>query len=74
MDPKIWVIDDDSSIRFVFDRALEVNRISHRLFEDGQSALNALESEIPDVIVSDIKMPGVDGLTLIQKVLSPKAF
>ena len=68
MDPKIWVIDDDSSIRFVFDRALEVNRISHRLFEDGQSALNALESEIPDVIVSDIKMPGVDGLTLIQKV------
>ncbi len=68
MDPKIWVIDDDSSIRFVFDRALEVNGIRHTLFEDGETALNALQKESPDVIVSDIKMPGVDGLTLIQKV------
>lgn len=68
MDPKIWVIDDDTSIRFVFDKALDVNHISHRVFEEGESALEALKSEIPDVIVSDIKMPGIDGLSLIKKV------
>lgn len=68
MDPMIWVIDDDSSIRFVFDKALDVNNITHRLFEDGESALEALKTEIPDVIVSDIRMPGIDGLSLIQKV------
>lgn len=68
MDPMIWVIDDDASIRFVFDKALDVNSISHRLFETGDAALEALKTEIPDVIVSDINMPGVDGLSLIQKV------
>lgn len=68
MDPLIWVIDDDKSIRFVFDRALAVNNINHRLFENGNDALEALKTEIPDVIVSDIKMPGLNGLTLINKV------
>ena len=68
MDPLIWVIDDDSSIRFVFDRALEVNSIKHQLFADGESALAALETTVPDVIVSDIKMPGIDGISLIDRV------
>ena len=68
MDPMIWVIDDDASIRFVFDKALDVNSISHRLFQNGEEALEALKKEIPDVIVSDINMPGVDGISLIQKV------
>lgn len=67
MDPMIWVIDDDESIRFVFDKALDVNHISHKLFKDGESALQALEQQRPDVIVSDINMPGIDGLSLIQK-------
>ena len=64
----IWVIDDDASIRFVFDKALDVNSISHRLFETGDEALAYLKTEIPDVIVSDINMPGTDGLSLIKKV------
>lgn len=68
MDPLIWVIDDDDSIRFVFDRALNVNNINHRVFNNGNAALEALKTEIPDVIVSDIKMPGIDGLSLIKKV------
>lgn len=64
----IWVIDDDASIRFVFDKALDVNNITHRLFENGEAALTALKQEVPDVIVSDIRMPGIDGLSLIKAV------
>lgn len=68
MNPMIWVIDDDASIRFVFDKALEVNNIGHRLFENGDEALEALKQEVPDVIVSDIRMPGISGLNLIKTV------
>ncbi len=68
MNPMIWIIDDDASIRFVFDKALDVNSIQHRLFENGEAALEALKQEIPDVIVSDIRMPGISGLALIKKV------
>ncbi|MDY6321737.1 MAG: sigma 54-interacting transcriptional regulator [Succinivibrio sp.] len=68
MNPMIWIIDDDASIRFVFDKALDVNSIRHRLFETGDAALAALEHEVPDVIVSDIRMPGIDGLSLIRAV------
>lgn len=68
MNPMIWVIDDDASIRFVFDKALDANSITHRLFETGEAALTALESETPDVIVSDIRMPGINGLDLVKKV------
>ena len=68
MDPMIWIIDDDASIRFVFDRGLEFQHITHRLFENGEAALSALQKEIPDVIVSDIRMPGISGLDLIKAV------
>ncbi len=68
MNPMIWIIDDDASIRFVFDKALDVNSIKHRLFENGEAALEAMKQEIPDVIVSDIRMPGISGLELIKSV------
>ncbi len=68
MNPMIWVIDDDASIRFVFDKALDVASINHRLFENAEAALEAIKKETPDVIVSDIKMPGIDGLELIKAV------
>ena len=68
MDPMIWVVDDDNSIRFVFEKALTVNRISFRIFESGDAALEAIKEEHPDVIISDIRMPGTDGLQLIKEV------
>ena len=39
----IWVIDDDASIRFVFDKALDVNSINHRLFENAEAALETMK-------------------------------
>lgn len=68
MNPMIWVIDDDTSIRFVFDKALDANKITHRLFENAEAALDAIKKETPDVIISDIRMPGIDGLTLIKRI------
>ncbi|MBQ2382310.1 MAG: nitrogen regulation protein NR(I) [Succinivibrio sp.] len=68
MNPMIWVIDDDTSIRFVFDKALDANKITHRLFENAEAALDAIQKETPDVIISDIRMPGIDGLTLIKRI------
>jgi two-component system nitrogen regulation response regulator GlnG len=63
----VWVIDDDRSIRWVFEKALTRENIPFRTFESAREALWALESEAPQVIVSDIRMPGESGLELLQK-------
>jgi len=63
----VWIIDDDRSIRWVFEKALTRENISFRTFESAHAALAALETEAPQVIVSDIRMPGESGLTLLQQ-------
>ena len=64
----VWIVDDDRSIRWVFEKALEREGIAYRTFSTAQEALKALESETPRVVVSDIRMPGESGLVLLQKV------
>jgi two-component system nitrogen regulation response regulator GlnG len=64
--PTIWVVDDERSIRWVLDKALSKEGFLVRCFEDGQSLLAHLGNEEPDAIVSDIRMPGMDGLDLLQ--------
>ncbi len=64
----VWVVDDDKSIRWVFEKALEREHIAYRTFASAQEALDALDSETPQVVVSDIRMPGESGLILLQKV------
>jgi two-component system nitrogen regulation response regulator GlnG len=63
----VWIIDDDRSIRWVFEKALTRENILFKTFESAQQALAALESETPQVIVSDIRMPGESGLELLQR-------
>ena len=64
----VWVIDDDRSIRWVFEKALAREGIPHRTFAAAQEALDALEQGAPQVLVSDIRMPGGSGLGLLQEV------
>ena len=62
----IWVVDDDSSIRWVLERTLINAGMKCETFADADSVLAALERSVPDVLVSDIKMPGTDGLALLK--------
>ena len=62
----VWIVDDDRSIRWVFEKALAREGIDFKVFASGQEALAALESDTPQVVVSDIRMPGSSGLELLQ--------
>jgi two-component system nitrogen regulation response regulator GlnG len=64
----VWVIDDDRSIRWVFEKALTREGIPFKTFGLAQDALAALESDTPQVLVSDIRMPGTSGLEVLQNV------
>lgn len=66
--PKVWVIDDDRSIRWVLERALGKAEMEVTCFSNGVGIMEALERERPDVILSDVRMPGVDGLDLLRQV------
>ena len=67
---QVWVIDDDSSIRWVLEKALQKAGMTVVSFKSGSSALEALAQEEPAVIVSDIRMPGIDGLELLERINS----
>jgi two-component system nitrogen regulation response regulator GlnG len=65
---KVWIIDDDRSIRWVLEKALMQEGLTATVFEDGNSALAKLAKEQPDAIISDIRMPGIDGISLLAKI------
>ena len=65
---KVWVVDDDSSIRWVLERALSQAGIDNESFENGDLLLGRIENEQPEVIISDIRMPGTDGLELLSRI------
>jgi two-component system nitrogen regulation response regulator GlnG len=62
----IWIVDDDASIRWVLEKALARENLLTMSFANARDAMNALESDLPQVLVSDIRMPGVSGLDLLQ--------
>src|SRR6185503_1250248 len=64
----VWIVDDDRSIRWVIEKALSREGIAFNSFASAQDALDALSASSPEVLVSDIRMPGRSGLELLQTV------
>ena len=64
----IWVVDDDQSIRWVLERALTKAEMSVRVFESTGTLLKALKRELPGAIISDIRMPDMDGFQLLEYI------
>ena len=65
---KIWILDDDKSIRWVLQKALEKNNFTVTSFSNSNEAINHFNHDMPDLIISDIKMPGESGLQFLEKV------
>lgn len=68
MTEQVWVLDDDSSIRWVLEKALSSANISVASFAAAESLWEALSHEQPNVIVSDVRMPDTDGMELLTRV------
>ena len=68
---KLWIIDDDRSIRWVLEKALEKQGLDITTYDNGDDALKALAHQQPTAILSDVRMPGIDGLDLL-KILQEK--
>jgi two-component system nitrogen regulation response regulator GlnG len=64
----IWIVDDDKSIRWVLEKALGKEDLSVCSFENSEELLTRFAIEKPDVILSDIRMPGMDGISLLEKI------
>lgn len=64
----VWIVDDDQSIRWVLEKALEKAAVQARSFSSAAEALQALEDDSPSVLVTDVRMPGQDGLALLHRI------
>ncbi len=64
----VWIIDDDKSIRWVLEKALQKANFVTRSFVDAKDLLAALQKDLPDALLTDIRMPGMDGLQLLDRL------
>lgn len=64
----VWVVDDDKSIRWVLNKALQKAEMICKSFPNASTVLEALKSDLPDALITDIRMPGMDGLELLKQL------
>ncbi len=64
----VWIVDDDRSIRWVLEKSLEKKGLNTVSFETGDELLSRLSHDQPDAIISDIRMPGINGLDLLSNI------
>ncbi|MBT6277494.1 MAG: nitrogen regulation protein NR(I) [Chromatiales bacterium] len=64
----VWIVDDDRSIRWVLEKALGRAGITVRSFGSADGVLEGLQHQVPQALISDIRMPGMDGLDLLRQV------
>lgn len=65
---EVWIVDDDHSIRWVLERAMEKEQIATRSFDNADKVIARLAKFEPDVIVTDVRMPGTDGIALLLHI------
>jgi two-component system nitrogen regulation response regulator GlnG len=65
---EIWIAEDDRSLRWVMEKAISREGLEVRSFETGDDLLSALKGSQPEIIISDIRMPGIDGLELLKEI------
>jgi len=68
LDNLVWIVDDDHAIRWVLDKALSQADICSESFASGNEMLETLTHRKPAAIISDIRMPGIDGLNLLSEI------
>ncbi|MEH6493545.1 nitrogen regulation protein NR(I) [Halopseudomonas sp.] len=64
----VWIVDDDRSIRWVLEKALQQEGMEPVSFDSADAALSRLQRQAPDVLISDIRMPGTSGLDLLASI------
>ena len=65
---EVWIVDDDKSIRWVLEKALSRENVNITSFSQPEQVLDKIQHETPDVVISDIRMPGMDGISLMEKL------
>ena len=65
---QVWVVDDDHSVRWVLEKTLRKADMEPRCFERGEHLLEALQHGAPDVLITDVRMPGIDGIALLERL------
>lgn len=63
-----WVVDDDQSVRWVLEKALRQAGMEPRTFERAENLLDAIDSGAPDVLITDVRMPGMSGIALLERL------
>lgn len=64
----VWIIDDDRSIRWVLEKTVSQQGMKAKCFEDGENVIRSLAKSKPDVIITDVRMPGIGGLELMTQI------
>ena len=64
----VWVVDDDQSVRWVLEKALRQADMEARSFERAEHLLEAIAHKEPDVLITDVRMPGMSGLALLERL------
>jgi len=68
----VWIVDDDQSVRWVLEKALKQADMETRSFERAEHLLDAIGDGDPDVLITDVRMPGMSGLALLERLRSSR--